>query len=207
MKLACPGVWIEPRINGVFNEKRTTSGDKIINSVNSTSNNTELLPELDDLTHIPDVLNDERGDLLCRNFWANGSDCIFDIRVSDTDAPSYIKLDPVKVIENQEKQKKQKYLQSCLDQRRQFTPVVLSIDGLLGQETKSIVRRLSLKLAQKWRTTYNYVIKFINSRLSIAIVRATHLCLRGSRVPIKNITSQRFHLEDEADMRLYNQLI
>jgi hypothetical protein len=36
------------------------------------------------------------------------------------------------VIATQEKQKKRKYLEACLEQLRHFTPFVCSTDGLLG---------------------------------------------------------------------------
>jgi hypothetical protein len=57
---------------------------------------------------------DERGELLIRGFWMRGTDCILDVRVTDTDAKSYCKRPPAKVIEMQEKEKKRKYLENCL---------------------------------------------------------------------------------------------
>jgi hypothetical protein len=76
---------------------------------------------------------DERGDLLVRGFWARGTDCVLDARVTDTDAKSYSKRDPAKVlVESQEKEKKRKYLEACLERRRHFTPFVCSVDGMLG---------------------------------------------------------------------------
>jgi hypothetical protein len=39
---------------------------------------------------------------------------IFDIHVTDTDAPSYRGQDPHKVLANQEKEKKDKYVEPCL---------------------------------------------------------------------------------------------
>jgi hypothetical protein len=45
-------------------------------------------------------------------FWARGTDCILDVRVTNTDAKSYSKRDPAKVLEPQEKEKKRKYLEA-----------------------------------------------------------------------------------------------
>jgi hypothetical protein len=53
---------------------------------------------------------DERGDLLIRGFWGRGTDCMLDARVTDTDAKSYCKRAPVKVLESQEKEKKREYV-------------------------------------------------------------------------------------------------
>jgi hypothetical protein len=58
--------------------------------------------------------------------------------------------DPMKVLANHEKEKKKKYLQPCLDQRRHFTPFVVSADGLIGKEAKTLLKRLSALLAEKW---------------------------------------------------------
>jgi hypothetical protein len=56
------------------------------------------------------------GDLLLRGFWARSTDCIVDVRVTNTDAKSYCnKRAPAKVLESGEKLKK-KCLNACLKQ-------------------------------------------------------------------------------------------
>jgi hypothetical protein len=70
-----------------------------------------------------------------------------------------------------------------LENRRHFTPFVLSVVGLLGREAKTFAKRLAVKLAGKWQKPYSQVCGYVKARLSIAAVRATHLFLRGSRVP------------------------
>ena len=92
---------------------------------------------------------EERGDLLIRGFWKAGTDCILDVRVTDTDSKSYCKRTPFKVLESQEKEKKRKYLWTCQENRRHFTPFVLSVDGLLGREAKTFAKRLAVKPAGK----------------------------------------------------------
>ena len=62
---------------------------------------------------------------------------------------SYCKWDPAKVLESQEKEKKRKYLEACLERRRHFTPFVCSVDGMLGREAKTFAKRLAAKLASK----------------------------------------------------------
>jgi hypothetical protein len=71
------------------------------------------------------------------------------------------------------------------ENRRHFTPFVLSVDGLLGREAQTFAKSLAAKLAGKWQRPYSQVAGYVKARLkmSIAAVRATHLCLRGSRVP------------------------
>ncbi len=47
--------------------------------------------------------------LSIRGFWARGTGaCILDVRVTDTDAKSYCKRPPTKVLESQQKEKKRK---------------------------------------------------------------------------------------------------
>jgi hypothetical protein len=131
--------------------------------------------------------NEERGDLLIRGFWARGTDTIVDVQATDTDAKSYRSRDPHKVLAAQEREKKRKCLDACLEQRKHFTPFVVSTNGLIGREAGELLKRLSLRLADKWERPYSIVRGFVNAQMSIAIVRATHLCLQGSRVPLSQI--------------------
>jgi hypothetical protein len=78
------------------------------------------------------VRDDDRGDLLVRGFWTRGTDAIVDVRVTDTDVNTYCSLLKSKVLEKQEREKKKKYLESCLQAHRHFTPFVVSADGLKG---------------------------------------------------------------------------
>jgi hypothetical protein len=118
--------------------------------------------------------------LLIRGFWGRGTDCIIDVRVTDTDAKSNLNKDPAKILEAHEKEKKRKYLKSCLEQRRHFTPFVVSTDGLIGKEAKTLLKKLSSLLAQKWGKSYSEVCGYVNARMSIAIVRATHIAINPS---------------------------
>jgi hypothetical protein len=123
---------------------------------------------------------------------------------TDTDAKSYSKRDPAKVLESQEKEKKQKYLEACLERRRHFTPFVCSVDGMLGREAKTFAQRLAAMLANRWEKSYSQVCGYVNSRLSISIVRATHLCMRGgSRVPVHKISIRYPQWEDGAGLSLF----
>ena len=52
--------------------------------------------------------------------------------IMDTDAKSYQKKEPTKVLEQHKKEKKDKYLQNCFEMRKDFTPMVYSVDGTTG---------------------------------------------------------------------------
>jgi hypothetical protein len=127
-------------------------------------------------------------------------DCILDVRVTDTDATYYALKPSDKVLEAAETLKKKKYLQACLEQRRHFTPFVESFDGLLGKEAKTVLKVLTARTATKASKSYSNVIWHLRARMSIAIVRATHVCLRGSRIPTSQVCNRRPQWDDLAGM-------
>jgi hypothetical protein len=170
-------------------DSSTSTGSK---APTTPSDNPPASPDTDYSDH-----DGKRGDLLVRGLFQRGMDCIIDVRVTDLDAKSYRNQDPAKVLANQEKQKKSKYLQECLQQRRAFVPFVVSTDGMLGYEANNLLRQVSRKLANKWRLPYSKVCSIVRTRVGIAIVRATHLCLRGSRQPASQI-SRKLLWEDGA---------
>ena len=129
-----------------------------------------------------------RDDILLRNIWKHQTDCILDVRITNLDAPSNIHRKPEAVLLSQEREKKKKYLQACLDQRRHFSPLVVSCDGVLGNEAKVVLQNLAGSLAKKSGKSYSETSNFMKSRMSIAIVRATHLCIRGSRIPTSRMS-------------------
>jgi hypothetical protein len=127
---------------------------------------------------------------MIHGFWSRGTDCIIDVRITDLDSKSYQKKSSDKVIAGQEQEKKRKYLAPCIANRRHFTPLVSSTDGLIGKEQgQTFTKRLAGLLSEKWRRPYSQVCGYGNGRLSIALVRATHCCLRGSHVPAPLISS------------------
>ena len=109
------------------------------------------------------ISNKDCGDILIRNFWEKQHDLIVDVRVADTNAPSYQKRDPMKVLESHEKEEKKKYLEPCLNQRRSFTPFVVSSDGLLSREAKLLLKQLSKLLVDKWQKPYSVITGIIRS--------------------------------------------
>jgi hypothetical protein len=136
--------------------------------------------------------NEDRGDILIRGLWARGTgDCIIDVRITDVDAKSNRSKDSDKVLSAHGREKKKKYLGTCLEQRRHFSPFVVSTDGLLGKEAKILLRKLSAMLAEKWEKPYSEVCGYVNARMSIAIFRATHRCIRGSRIPTGKMCNRR----------------
>ncbi len=142
------------------------------------------------------VAGDEaRGDVAVHGLWKRGQTCILDVRICDTDAKSYLSSSSEKVLERGAKLKKDKYAKACLERRRSFTPLVYSVDGLACKEAQAFERRVASLLAAKWDRQYSEMVGFVRTRMSIAIVRANTLLLRGAR---SNTRAMRPVLEDAA---------
>jgi hypothetical protein len=109
--------------------------------------------------------------------WACGTNCIINVRITDVDATSNRSKDPHKVLYTQEQEKNKKYLGACLKQRHHFTRFMVSTNGLLGKEAKTLLKKLSPILAEKWEKLYSEVCGYVNACMSIAVVQATHLCI------------------------------
>jgi hypothetical protein len=91
----------------------------------------------------------------------------------------------------------------------QFCMFFFTYENLLEWSVSAVrlpLRRRVISLAcplpNKWERPYSVVRGFVSARMSIAIVRATHLCLRGSRVPLSQI-SRRPQWEDRAGLGLF----
>ncbi|KAI2494156.1 hypothetical protein MHU86_20388 [Fragilaria crotonensis] len=130
-----------------------------------------------------------RGDIAVHGFWTRGTTAIFDVRVTDTDAPSNRNTAPAKVLQRHEAEKKAKYGALCIARRRTFTPLVFSVDGMQGVEATAASRRLASSLASKWKRSYSEVCGFVRSRLAIALVRSASRCLRADRNPMRRTPS------------------
>jgi hypothetical protein len=124
---------------------------------------------------------EERGDASCHGFWERGRTCIFDIRITDTDARYYRKKDFGKVLLQHEKEKKDKYLRTCLEFRKDFTPMVYLVDGIAGCEAWNAEKSLATHLASRWNRGYSQMVYYVRVWMAIAVVRANSLLIRGSR--------------------------
>ncbi|MEM7495956.1 MAG: hypothetical protein AAF471_07510, partial [Myxococcota bacterium] len=142
-----------------------------------------------------------RGDASVWGFWKRGNMAIFDVRITDTNCPSNRKTEASKVLARHEAAKKKLYLEACLARRRSFTPLVFSVDGMMGTETNAAVKQLASLLSAKLSTPYSVTCGFVRSRLSMALARGTSLCLRGTRDP--NDRRPALQLDNGAGLALH----
>eukprot|EP00919_Chromeraceae_sp_WS-2016_P022958 GHVR01054645.1.p1 GENE.GHVR01054645.1~~GHVR01054645.1.p1 ORF type:complete len:196 (-),score=33.73 GHVR01054645.1:375-962(-) len=131
-----------------------------------------------------------RADIKARGVWQSQVDALFDISVLDTDAPSHFARTTEAVLTTKAQEKKKKYAPACEARRASFTPLIFSIDGAAHKETTQFLQHTARVLAAKWSCEYPAVMTWIRVRLSLAILRATSWCLRGSRKKWKTVTSE-----------------
>ena len=141
---------------------------------------------------VKDISHDDSGevliaDLCVRGVWLPQAEALFDVRVIDTDAQSYLRQPPTSVLLTAEIEKKRKYLDASVARRAHFTPLCFSVDGLVSPEAASFLKRLAYCLSARWDRSYADVIFWIRARLAFAILRATVLCVRGSRMKWRSL--------------------
>ena len=90
---------------------------------------------------------------------------MFDIRIANLGAGSYLHITPEKALEKAEKENKDFYLQACLGRRRTFTPMIYSVDGITGAEALAAQKRLAAILSYKLKREYSETYGFMRARM------------------------------------------
>jgi len=129
----------------------------------------------------PVTTKEERGDVMVSHFWKRQRRTVFDTRITDADCRSYRNKAPLAVLRQQEREKIRKYKDACLERRRDFTPLCFTADGMPGREALNAMRQLGTHLAEKWELQRSQMVFYVRVRMSLALVRANSLLLRGSR--------------------------
>ena len=89
-------------------------------------------------------------DLGARGVWEPQAMVLFDIRVVNTDAKSYLSHSAVAVLALAEAEKKRKYCDACTERRATFTSFCFSVDGLFGDEAACFLKHLGRSLSVTW---------------------------------------------------------
>ena len=110
------------------------------------------------------------------------------MRIVKTDAKYHSVKTPEKCLQEAERAKKKMYLEAFPQQHRKFSPFVASIDRLLWVEVTATLESIASCLATKWRQPYSRACVYIKIRVAITLVRVTHRCIQGSRVPAHKIS-------------------
>ena len=134
-------------------------------------------------------------DIAAKGVWQPQATTLSDIGVVDSDAPSYLQKPPITALKSAERENKLKYNSDCERRHASFTPLCVTIDGLLAPEMAQFVKHLDTRLSLKWDLNYSTVLYWVRSKQSISLVRATGLCIRGSQ-------GQGLGFEDGADLMI-----
>ena len=128
-------------------------------------------------------------DIKARSFWRRNQAAFFDINVTHVNAASYRNLSQEQTLKNQENKKKREYNQRVMEvEGGSFTPLVFGTNGATGKECNTFISSMATKLSAKRNEQYANIIKWIGTRYSVSLLRATLLCVRGSRDPLQNNT-------------------
>ena len=121
-------------------------------------------------------------DLGVRGVWQPQVEALFDVRVVDTDAQSFISRSVADVLVSAEEEKKRKYKLAAEAHHASFLPFIISVDGALGKEAALFLNRIADRLSVAWGRSYGNVLGWLKACLGFAVIRATNICLRRSRV-------------------------
>jgi hypothetical protein len=127
-----------------------------------------------------------RSDIRARNFWRQGQDAYFDIRITHVNAMSQKDSSTDSIFKQHENEKKREYNQRILEvEHGTFTPLVIGTNGGMGMECQMFMKNLADRLSKKQvLEKYSSVMTWIRTKLSFEVLlRSTVLCIRGSRTP------------------------
>ena len=121
-------------------------------------------------------------DVSARGVWMRGSRAFFDVKVFNPLALTYSNQTLKAAHKSNENSKKRLYAERVINvEHGTFTPLVFSCLGGMSVECAHFFNRLSDKLSEKRNICTSQGRTWIRTKLSFCLLRATHLCIRGSR--------------------------
>ena len=131
---------------------------------------------------------DPRMDIRVKGLRGLGETDDVDIRITHLDCPSYIASGhDVETLfdEHHVKPKRAMYEEACRRLRHQFTPFVVSTDGVMSDPAKEFFKLLADKTAEKWGADSagkrGVIVAHLRAKIGAAIVRGASWCIRGER--------------------------
>ena len=125
---------------------------------------------------------DARLDVRAKGFWRRGQNAFFDVRITNLDNNSQRERAIEAALKSHENEKKRQYNKRVMEiEHGTFTPIVLSIKGVMGKECQVFHKALAEKLSIKSGDSYEEVTRLIRVKLSFICLKAALLCVRGSR--------------------------
>ena len=132
--------------------------------------------------HRSAIVNDEARLDIRRGFWKEGQSAYFDIRTTNADNTSQSSKIIKSVLKIHEQEKKRQYNAKIMEIKHgTFTPIVITVKGVMGHEGHRYHKTRAEKIANKTGEKYEDVKRIIRVKTSFIVLRAALLCLRGSR--------------------------
>jgi hypothetical protein len=126
--------------------------------------------------------DDARADIRARSFWTQQQNAFFDVRVFYPHAASYVPKSVASLCQTMEARKKREYNDRVVQvEHGSFTPLVFASTGGMGEETSAALKRLASRLAEVRNEPYSSVMGLLRCRVAFSLIRASNICLRGSR--------------------------
>ena len=171
-------------INSRHNSIRNFEAQLLKQVCNDVQIEPPLQPVPDNITFNRSAIttDEARLDVRARGFWRYGQNAFFDIRTTNADCDSQVNKPIKSVLQEHEQAKKRSYNSRVMEiEQGTFTPIVVTVKGVMGQEASRYHKTLAEKIAVKIGEKYEDVTRLIRTKLSFLVLKAALLCLRGSR--------------------------
>ena len=132
--------------------------------------------------------DDARLDIRARGFWRDGQNSFFDVRVTNADNDSQQHMKVEAVLRKHEMEKKRNYNRRVMEvEQGSFTPLVFTTSGVMSHECSKYHKVLAEKLSVKKNEKYEDIMRYLRVKVSFLALKATLLCLRGTRCNHRNV--------------------
>ena len=181
---------------GFVNARHDNIRDLEAHMMKTICNDVEIEPALQPVanpTHFSsmktaNLRDDARLDIRTRGFWRAGQNAFFDVRVTNAESNSQANASVQSILRTHEQNKKREYNQRVIEiEHGTFTPLIFTTSGAMGHECSKYHKTLAEKMSKKTGEKYEDIMRYIRVKISFLVVKATLLCLRGSRSLRQNV--------------------
>ena len=126
--------------------------------------------------------HDARLDVRARGFRRDGQNAFFDVRVTNPNNVSQQNSTLKAVLRKHELEKKRLYNRRVMEvEHGSFTPLVFTTTGVMSQECSIFHKSLAEKISLKRGDRYEEIMRYLRVKFSFLSLKATLVCLRGTR--------------------------
>ena len=106
--------------------------------------------------------------------------CIFNIHIVDTDVEYYDGRHQHKILSQHERHQKGKYIGAFLERQHQYMLLMLSVEGVIGEDKNAVTNQLAASLSTKYDREYLATCRYFQDFLSLNLVHALILMAWGA---------------------------